>query len=278
MVIVPNKGVDLPFEIAGQVIIVEQNSVLQGLVPALDLSLALGVIRCPTHMLDAFVLEPLGQIGIRPLPRERKNRTGSIYCRVEALMTAIKTPIILVAGSHKEEDGKTHEAKCKTVAGLLVEHGVHLLTGGGPGVMAKVSQFFVEDPKRTAGQCCLGVLPCDENDLSTKKTGYPNDWVEIPIQTHLPGKKKGVDTPKDHNSRNYINVLTAKAVIGLPGGKGTLAEIELAVEHKRPCVTFLDNEDQIEGLLESELRDKVQNVDEAKLDKFLKAVLKAPEV
>jgi SLOG cluster4 family len=139
------------------------------------------------------------------------------------------------------------------------------------------SQFFVEDPKRTAGQCCLGVLPCDENDLSTKKTGYPNDWVEIPIQTHLPGKKKGVDTPKDHNSRNYINVLTAKAVIGLPGGKGTLAEIELAVEHKRPCVTFLDNEDQIEGLLESELRDKVQNVDEAKLDKFLKAVLKAPK-
>jgi hypothetical protein len=36
MVIVPNKAVDLPFEIAGQVIIVEQNSVLQGLVPALD--------------------------------------------------------------------------------------------------------------------------------------------------------------------------------------------------------------------------------------------------
>jgi hypothetical protein len=94
----------------------------------------------------------------------------------------------------------------------------------------------------------------------------------------LAEKKKGVDTPKDHNSRNHINVLTAKAVIGLPGGKGALPEIELAVEHQCPCVTFLDNEDQIEGLLESELRDKVQNVDEAKLDKFLKAVLKAPKV
>jgi len=187
-------------------------------------------------------------------------------------------PIILVVGSHKDEDGEIHKAKCETVAGLLVKHRVHLLTGGGPGVMAKVSQFFVKDPKRTAGQCCLGVLPCDENDLSTKKTGYPNDWVEIPIQTHLPGKKKGVDTPKDHNSRNYINVLTAKAVIGLPGGKGTLAEIELAVEHKRPCVTFLDNEDQIEGLPESVFRDKIQNIDEAKLDKFLKAVLKASKV
>ena len=47
MVIVPNKGVDLPFEIAGQVIIVEQNSVLQGLVLALDLSLGLGGYGAP---------------------------------------------------------------------------------------------------------------------------------------------------------------------------------------------------------------------------------------
>ena len=47
-----DEGADLPFEIAGQVIIVEQDSVLQGLVPALDLSLGLRVIRCPTHMLD----------------------------------------------------------------------------------------------------------------------------------------------------------------------------------------------------------------------------------
>ena len=62
MVIVFDESADLPFEIAGQVIIVEQDSVLQGLVPALDLSLGLRVIRCPTHMLDAFVLEPLGQI------------------------------------------------------------------------------------------------------------------------------------------------------------------------------------------------------------------------
>ena len=94
----------------------------------------------------------------------------------------------------------------------------------------------------------------------------------------LAGKKerRPVHTPKGHNSRNYVNVLTAKAVIGLPGGKGTLAELELAVEHKRPCVTFLNNEDQIEGLPESEVRDKIQNIDEAKLDKFLTALLKAP--
>jgi predicted Rossmann-fold nucleotide-binding protein len=48
-------------------------------------------------------------------------------------------PIILVVGSHKDKDGEIHKAKCETVAGLLVKHGVHLLTGRGPGVMAKGS-------------------------------------------------------------------------------------------------------------------------------------------
>ena len=62
VVIVLDEGVDLPFEITGQVVVVEQNAVLQRLVPALDLSLGLGMIRCPAHMLDALVLEPPGQI------------------------------------------------------------------------------------------------------------------------------------------------------------------------------------------------------------------------
>jgi predicted Rossmann-fold nucleotide-binding protein len=187
-------------------------------------------------------------------------------------------PIILVVGSHKDEDGEIHKAKCETVAGLLVKHRVHLLTGGGPGVMAKVSQFFVEHSERTRGQCCLGVSPCEENKPSEKKKGYPNRWVEIPISTHLPGKTNGVDTPKDSNSRNHINVLTASAVIGLPGGKGTLAEIELAVEYERPRVTFLDRADQIEGLPNSKFKDKILNVGEDKLDEFLKAVLKPTKV
>ena len=42
LVIVLDEGVDLPFEIAGQIVVVEQNAVLQRLVPALDLSLVWG--------------------------------------------------------------------------------------------------------------------------------------------------------------------------------------------------------------------------------------------
>ena len=45
-----DEGADLPFEISGQVVVVEQDAVLQGLVPALDLSLGLGMIGCPAHM------------------------------------------------------------------------------------------------------------------------------------------------------------------------------------------------------------------------------------
>jgi hypothetical protein len=42
VVIVLDEGADLPFEISGQVVVVKQDTVLQGLVPALDLSLGLG--------------------------------------------------------------------------------------------------------------------------------------------------------------------------------------------------------------------------------------------
>ena len=48
---------DLGFEISGQVVVVEQDAVLQGLMPALDLSLGLGMIR--SH---ARAQWPLGQI------------------------------------------------------------------------------------------------------------------------------------------------------------------------------------------------------------------------
>src|SRR3981189_1654694 len=58
VVVMFDEGVNLPFEIAGQVVVIEQNAVLQGLMPALDLSLSLGMIRCPAHVLHALGLAP----------------------------------------------------------------------------------------------------------------------------------------------------------------------------------------------------------------------------
>ena len=60
VVIVHDEGIDLPFEISRQIVIVEQHAVLQGLVPALDLSLGLGMIGGAAYMLHALVFEPRG--------------------------------------------------------------------------------------------------------------------------------------------------------------------------------------------------------------------------
>jgi hypothetical protein len=62
MIVVVDEGTDLPFEITGQIVVVEQNAVLQCLVSALDLSLGLRVIRGAAHMLHALAFEPLGQV------------------------------------------------------------------------------------------------------------------------------------------------------------------------------------------------------------------------
>ena len=58
----PDEGVDLPFEIVRQIIVVEQNAVLQGLMPTLDLPLGLWMIRGAAYVLHVLVFEPLAQI------------------------------------------------------------------------------------------------------------------------------------------------------------------------------------------------------------------------
>ena len=42
VVVVVDEGLDLGFEIAGQKVVFQQDAILQGLVPALDLALVIG--------------------------------------------------------------------------------------------------------------------------------------------------------------------------------------------------------------------------------------------
>ncbi len=53
--------VDLAFDIAWQVIVLQQDAVLEGLMPAFDLALGLRVIGCASNMVHFPVLKPLGQ-------------------------------------------------------------------------------------------------------------------------------------------------------------------------------------------------------------------------
>ena len=114
----------------------------------------------------------------------------------------------------------------------LASRGVHLLTGGGGGVMASVSEGFASVGGRRG--LVLGVLPAAGRS-ALPPPGYPNRWVEIAIRTHLPQRgEAGGGTL----SRNHINVLTADIVIVLPGGPGTASEARLSLRYGRPVVAF----------------------------------------
>ena len=61
VVVVIDKGVDLLAEITWQVVFFQQDVVLQGLVPTLDLALGQRVVRCATDVIHVLVFQPIGQ-------------------------------------------------------------------------------------------------------------------------------------------------------------------------------------------------------------------------
>jgi len=154
-------------------------------------------------------------------------------------MSAARLPIVAVLGSGSEP----HEARAAEVGAWLAAEGVHLLTGGGGGVMAAVSRAFFQAPARRG--LVIGVLPAAGPDDPRPKPGYPNPWVEIPVATHLPWSgERGTDPL----SRNHINLLSADAAILLPGGAGTASEARLAVQYGCPAVAYLGARLEIPGL------------------------------
>ena len=66
MVVVRHEGGDLAFEIAGQVVVLKQDAVLERLMPALDLALGLRVIRGAADMLHLLAIQPLREIRETP--------------------------------------------------------------------------------------------------------------------------------------------------------------------------------------------------------------------
>ena len=111
--------------------------------------------------------------------------------------------------------------------------------------MAAVSQAFAGVSGRAG--LVIGVISAGDEERSGVSEGKrpyaprtpPNEWVEIPIFTHLP--TSGPDG-KSPTSRNHINVLTSDVVVALPGGQGTLSEVELALEYEWPLILFVGSE------------------------------------
>jgi uncharacterized protein (TIGR00725 family) len=151
-----------------------------------------------------------------------------------------RLPIVGVIGSGSDE----YQDRAAALGAWLATQSVHLLTGAGQGVMMAVSRAFAEVQGRQG--LVLGIVPCiAEDQPDMPKPGYPNDWIEVPIRTHLHlSGQQGTDV----RSRNHIVVLTADVLVVLPGGAGTASEIQLAQRYKKPVIAFLNSRDEIAGL------------------------------
>ena len=150
--------------------------------------------------------------------------------------------IVGVMGSGNEAS----KGRARVLGQWLAREHVHLLTGGGGGLMEAVSRAFHETPGRSGR--VLGILPGIEAPRFGDPGPYPNPWVEIPIYTHLPlSGLEGTET----GSRNHINVLTSDVIVALAGGAGTASEVTLAVKYERPVIAFLDSPGDIPNLPEN---------------------------
>ncbi len=129
---------------------------------------------------------------------------------------------------------RAHEELALPLGRGLARLGVHLLTGGGGGVMASVSKAFAQVGSRVG--LVIGVVPASGGlGGGEPPPGYPNPWVEILVRTHLAAKGVQGASPA---SRNHVNVLSSDVVVALPGGAGTASEVELAVRYGRPLILF----------------------------------------
>lgn len=140
----------------------------------------------------------------------------------------LRLPIVGVMGSSQ----LAWEDYAVPLGRWLAKQPVHLLTGGGAGVMTSVSQAFVAVAPRQG--LAIGCLPTEARDGQfVLRAGYPNPFIEIPIVTplNINGKTTGVN-------RNHVNILTADIVVALPGNVGTLNEVELALQFGKPVALY----------------------------------------
>jgi uncharacterized protein (TIGR00725 family) len=138
--------------------------------------------------------------------------------------------LIGVMGSGTEE----YREWVVPLARWIAEHGYDLITGAGQGVMRVAAEAFVSVPGRRG--LSVGIVPGEVVDgVYRPKAGYPNPHIELPVFTHLPlSGERG----RESMSRNHLNVLTAQALVVLPGDAGTLSEAELALRYRKPALLF----------------------------------------
>jgi predicted Rossmann-fold nucleotide-binding protein len=139
---------------------------------------------------------------------------------------------------------------------MIASTGCDLLTGAGPGVMEAVSRGFFNTtpregiviaivPARVEGVEDAEGRPNSEAEYAPPP-GYPNEWVELAIYTHLPDSG---DRGMLMTSRNHVNVLTSDLIVALPGGRGTWSEMRLGVQYGIPVIAIGDHVSVPQGVI-----------------------------
>jgi uncharacterized protein (TIGR00725 family) len=143
-----------------------------------------------------------------------------------------KLPIIAVFGQGTPI-GAERAYFAREIGAMVARLGAHLLTGGGYGVMEAAAEGFVAVEDRAG--LSIGIVPrgadgaFDEPNRDTQGRRYPNPFVEIAIMTPLPSREPDwLSVPV----RNHINVLSADAMLALPGGAGTRNELDMAAVYR----------------------------------------------
>lgn len=162
--------------------------------------------------------------------------------------------IVGVMASGKEPFPNKHRDLAETVGSAIAEHGFDLLTGGGGGLMAIVGLAFPSKKKellkanKAAGNLISILraqeLPPFENGIRRRLPNADNKLGEIVIRTHLPySGEHGLD-PLSHN---HINALTSDLIVILPGGSGTLSELQLGWEYDKDIMIYLGEAEKVDG-------------------------------
>ena len=126
-------------------------------------------------------------------------------------MTSKRPQIAVVGGADCAPE--TAQAAFE-VGRLLGRNGAVLLCGGRGGVMERAAAGA-----RSEGGLTVGILP----GTGPAETP-PSAAIELDLYTGI------------GQARNLVLVLSARAVIAIGGGWGTLSEIALALKHGRPVV------------------------------------------
>jgi len=136
----------------------------------------------------------------------------------------------------------------------LARGGATILCGGRGGVMAAAAQGA-----RAGGGRTIGILPGLDESASP-----PNDDLEVVLYTGL------------NQARNQILVLSARSVVAVGGGWGTLSEIAFALKFRVPVVLLSSwNLRRPDGLNDPLLFEARTAADAAKL--ALHASTRSPE-